>query len=324
MPALHYFVPGGSGRLKKGPHPERARQDAETLLLHTLGKNKAWLLAHRDDTLADEQAARFHRLIERRQAGEPIQYITGQQEFYGLPFRVTPDVLIPRPETEHLVEKALELAATLNSSVTGHDFNHDERIGSVSGHDFSRAESIPEKGGALAPANSGFPRILDVGTGSGAIAIALAHHLPQAQITAVDISAGALQIARENALSNAVADRIRFIESDLLASVEFEKFEVVVSNPPYVPAADRDSLSIEVRNHEPALALFAGEDGLDIYRRLIPHAFAALESGGYLLMEIGYGQSAAVGELLIQTGFEKIEFVPDLQGIPRVACARRP
>jgi release factor glutamine methyltransferase len=320
VPALKSFLPPGAARLSSGPHPDRARQDAETLLFYVLGKNRAWLIAHADDELSEAQAARFLALIERRHRGEPIQHITGEQEFYGLPFRVTPDVLIPRPETEHLVEKALELAATFTGS--GHIGS--ATIGSVSGHDFSRAESSPNDDRASAPANSGHPRILDVGTGSGAIAVALAHNLPHAQITAVDISAQALEIARANATRNGVADRIRFIESDLLAAVELEKFKVVLSNPPYIPTADRDSLSVEVRGHEPALALFAGEDGLDVYRRLIPQAFAVLEPRGYLLMEIGYGQSAAVARLLDQAGFMGIEFVPDLQGILRVVCGRRP
>jgi release factor glutamine methyltransferase len=307
MPAVRYFVPGGSGRLWKGPHPDRARQDAETLLLHVLGNNKAWWLAHHDDELAEDQAARFTELIERRYKGEPIQYIIGEAEFYGLPFRVTPDVLIPRPETEHLVEKALELATLSDGFVTGHDFR--------------RAESRAKQDRALAPAR--FPRIVDVGTGSGAIAVALAHHLPNAQVTALDISSAALNIARENALRNAVAGRIQFIQSDLLAAVAHEQFDIVASNPPYVPAVDRDSLAVEVRDHEPALALFAGEDGLDVYRRLIPETVAVLEPGGYLLLEIGFGQSTAVDALLRQAGFDEIEFIPDLQGIPRVARGRR-
>jgi release factor glutamine methyltransferase len=281
LTALGSIVADGTAQLETGPHPDRARQDSETLLLQVLGKNKAWLLAHADEELPNDQAARFLALIERRHAGEPIQYITGEAEFYGLPFRVTPDVLIPRPETEHLVEKALSLA-------------------------------------------SGIPalRILDIGTGSGAIAIALAHHLPDAQITALDISSAALAIARENAVRNGAA--IRFLESNLLAAVADQQFDLIVSNPPYVPTADRDSLSIEVRDHEPALALFAGKDGLDIYWRLIPVAFDALASGGHLLLEIGYGQSDAIAALLEGAGFASIEFVPDLQGIPRVACARRP
>jgi len=293
-------------RLWFGPHPDRARLDSETLLLHVVGKNKAWLLAHAEEDLPEDQADRFLGLIERRKAGEPIQYITGETEFYGLPFRVTPDVLIPRPETEHLVEKAIEFASISNSFVSGHDFSH--------------AASPPEDTRALAPAL----RILDIGTGSGAIAIALAHHLPTAQITAVDISAAALAIARENAERNGAAGRIRLLESNLLAAFTGEQFDLIASNPPYVPTADRDSLSVEVRNHEPALALFAGKDGLDIYQRLIPVAFAALTSGGHLLLEIGYGQSDSISALLEGTGFTHIEFVPDLQGILRVACAQRP
>jgi release factor glutamine methyltransferase len=305
------LIAEGEYELAAGPHPVSARRDAEVLLLYLFKRNDpqrntAWLIAHWNNPT--DHGAEFRALIKHRHAGEPIQYITGEQEFYGLPFHVTPDVLIPRPETEHLVEKALQLAANLKSSVTGHDF--------------SRAESRAKQDWALAPA--GFPRIVDIGTGSGAIAVALAHQLPNAQITALDISSFAINIARENAQRNGVADRIRFIQSDLLSAIADERFDMVVSNPPYVPQADRDSLSVEVREHEPALALFAGEDGLDIYRRLIPAGFAVLEPRGYILLEIGFGQSPAVAALLKQAGFVGIEFVPDFQGIPRVACGRRP
>jgi release factor glutamine methyltransferase len=233
--------------------------------------------------LLPQTEGRVNAVVERRAIGEPIQYITGEAEFYGLPFRVTSDVLIPRPETEHLVEKALDLAASL-------------------------------------PA----PRIVDVGTGSGCIAIAIAHCLPLAQITAIDLSAPALAIARQNAKRNGVSSQIRFLHGDLLAPVAQEQFEIVVSNPPYVPLADRAALAVEIRDHEPALALFAGDDGLDIFRRLIPAAVAALIPGGFLLLEIGHGQSAAVAALLAASGFGRIEFIPDLQSIPRVACAQRP
>jgi release factor glutamine methyltransferase len=164
--------------------------------------------------------------------------------------------------------------------------------------------------------------MVDVGTGSGAIAVALAHKLPHAQITAIDISSRALAIAEENAKRNGVA--VRFLRGDLLEPVAEQKFEILVSNPPYVPTADRAALSVEVREYEPALALFAGGDGLDAYRRLIPGAFGALTPGGYVALEIGYGQSTAVEGLFVGSGFERIEFVPDLQGILRVACARRP
>jgi len=281
MPSLRHHLDLASFALKDAPHPESARRDAELLLMHTLRKSRAWLITHGDKLLSEELCASYTKLMERRRHGEPIQYITGVTEFYGLPFRVTSDVLIPRPETEHLVEKVLSLA--------------------------DRFEQ---------------PRIVDVGAGSGAIAVALAHKLPQASITAIDLSQSALAIARENAKRNGVD--LRFLEGDLLAPVVADKFEFVVCNPPYVPETDRATLSVEVRDYEPALALFAGEDGLEVYRRLIPAAFEALVPGGYLVLEIGYGQSTAITELLARAGFEQIEFVPDLQGIPRVACARRP
>lgn len=272
----------GIALLSAGPHPDRARLDAETLLLHHIRKNKAWLMAHGNDSYAGCSAIGYAAMLERRRQGEPIQYITGECEFYGLPFRVTPDVLIPRAETEHLVEKCLSF---VNSAST--------------------------------------PRILDVGTGSGAIAINLAWQLRKANITATDISALALVVARDNAERNHVADRIRFLHGDLLAPVADEQFNIIVSNPPYVPAVDRPSLSVEVRDYEPALALFAGKDGLDLYRRLIPAAFSALLPGGYIALEIGYGQHYAIRSLLAAAGFQDIGFTPDLQGISRVAYAQK-
>jgi release factor glutamine methyltransferase len=250
--------------------------------MHVLVKDKTWLMTHWEEELPDGEAGRYTELIERRYKGEPVQYITSETEFYGLPFLVTPDVLIPRPETEHLVEKVIELAASFSA-----------------------------------------PRIIDVGTGSGAIAVALACHLLHAAITATDVSVSALVIARENAARNRVSDRIRFFEADLLATFAGEQFDIVVSNPPYVAEADRASLAAEVRDYEPDLALFAGEDGLEFYRRLIPSAFDAVTPGGFIALEIGYGQSPAIAQLLAITGFQQIEFLPDLRGIPRVACAKR-
>jgi release factor glutamine methyltransferase len=279
---LQDWLQAGESRLGAGPHPERARRDAETLLLHLLHRDRAFLIAHPHEILTAEGAVRYYALIDRRLAGEPIQYITGEAEFYGLAFRVNRDVLVPRPETEHVVEKALELAAG-----------------------FAR------------------PRMVDVGTGSGAIAVALADRLPAARITAIDRSAPALAIARLNAERNGVADRIRFLEGDLLAPVAAEQFEIVVSNPPYVPESDRESLAVEVREYEPARALFAGGDGLAIYRRLIPDAFSTLVTGGFAVLEIGHGQSGAVQGLLRDAGFDEIGFTPDLRGVPRVASARR-
>ncbi len=287
-PSLRFALDEAQKALAGGPHPERARRDTETLLLHALRKNApetnlAWLIAHDGEPLAPDAADTFCDLVERRLFGEPIQYITGDAEFYGLPFHVNRDVLIPRPETEHLVEKAIALAA-----------------------EFAR------------------PRIVDVGTGSGAIAVALAHALPFAEITATDISPAALAVAKENAAGNGVADRVRFHEGDLLEPVAGEQFDIVVSNPPYVPESDRNTLHQEVRNFEPGHALFAGADGLDIYRRLIPAAFGALLSGGVVALEIGYGQQETIRALLAGTGFSGIEFADDLQKIPRVSVARRP
>jgi len=292
-PTLRYALDEAQKVLAEGSHPERARRDTETLLLHALRKNAsnvnlAWLIAHDDEPLAPDAAATFCDLIERRLAGEPIQYITGEAEFYGLPLYVSRDVLIPRPETEHLVEKAIALAQKLR----------------------------------LSGANPVL-RIVDVGTGSGAIAVALAHALPSAEITATDISPEALAVAKANAARHGVADRMRFLEGDLLEPVAGEQFEMVVSNPPYVPESDRATLDVEVRNYEPAQALFAGEDGLRIYHRLIPAVFGALVTGGFAALEIGYGQQEAIHALLADAGFSGIEFFGDLQGIPRVAIARR-
>jgi release factor glutamine methyltransferase len=271
----------GEARLSVGPHAERAKQDAELLLRHVTGLDRAALLTRGTEALSTSMAATYGELLERRLGGEPIQYIVGETEFYGLRFRVNRDVLIPRPETEHLVEKAIALA---------------ER--------FERA------------------RIVDVGTGSGAIAVALAHALIEAEITAVDVSDAALAVAKENAQLNGVERRIRWRSGDLLEGLA-ERFEIVVSNPPYVPGGDRDSMAVEVREYEPGLALFAGEDGLDVYRRLIPASFDALVSGGWIALEIGYGQAAGVGGLLEASGFVQVEFTRDLQGIERVAAALR-
>ncbi len=259
--------------LAAGPHPERARRDAETLLLHVLrrqapDRNLAWLIAHDNSATMPKVGAEFGALVHRRRAGEPIQYITGEVEFYGLSFKVNRAVLIPRPETEHLVEKVIEIAGGLEM----------QRVAKL--------------------------RIADVGTGSGAIAVALACKLPVARIDVTENSAAALKVARANAEHNGVANRVTFHEGDLLAPVAGDLFDFVVSNPPYVPEPDRDSLSVEVRDYEPALALFAGADGLDVYRRLIPAAFAALTPGGFVALEIGFGQQdLQIGALLAASRF---------------------
>jgi release factor glutamine methyltransferase len=257
-----------------------SRADATLLLRHVLQIPRAELFAYRDRHLTQPQLQIFQELIDQRAKGRPIQYITGEQEFFGLPFRVTPDVLIPRPETEHLVEAAI-----------------------------TRLQNFTA------------PRIVDVGTGSGCIAIALAHSLPHAEIVALDISQPALAVAQINAKENGVAERIRFAESDLLTAVASERFDAVISNPPYVALSERASLAREVRDFEPAGALFAGPTGLEIYPRLIAQAGAVVKPGGWLLMEIGHGQRDAIAHLL--HGWDAVEFIPDLQSIPRVAVARK-
>jgi release factor glutamine methyltransferase len=260
-----------------------ATRDAELLLLHILQIPRTSLIAHPDQELSPSQRAAYENSIARRLRHEPVQYITGQQEFYGLTLKVTPAVLIPRPETEHLVEAVLKLLPT-NKSV----------------------------------------KIADIGTGSGAIAIALAAHLPQAAITALDISPEALTIATINAREHNVAARIRFFQSDLLSALdhEAETFDAIVSNPPYVAESDHATLHPQVRDYEPATALFAGETGLDVYHRLIPQAHNALKPTGLLALEIGHDQQDAIAALL--RTWHNPSFINDLQQIPRVALAQRP
>jgi len=273
--------------LAAGPHPEKAERDAQELLLLALrgdvpGAARAWLITHDGERVSADVAEAMATLVERRLTGEPMQYISGEAEFYGMRLGVNREVLIPRPETELAVEKALGFAKDL-----------------------------------------GAPRILEVGTGSGAIALALKHQRPGAVVTATEISEAALGVARDNAKRLGLRDRIRFLKGDLLEPVAGELFDIVVSNPPYVAERDHGSLAVEVREFEPAQALFAGADGLNVYRRLIPAAFAGIVSGGFVVLEIGFGQANAVQALLGDAGFTGIEFTADLQGIPRVAVSRR-
>ncbi|HEY1742776.1 MAG TPA: peptide chain release factor N(5)-glutamine methyltransferase [Granulicella sp.] len=266
--------------------PRIARRDAETLLSVVLGSERAWVLAHPEAELDAPHAETFFEFVTRRDIGEPLQYITGVQEFYGLELHVTPDVLIPRPETEHLIEAVLAWAAMQPDAL----------------------------------------RIVDIGTGSGAIAIALAAHLPSAEVIATDISPSALAVARGNAERLGFGQRIRFVQSDLLSGVDAEiaagmRFDVVASNPPYIPAGDAAEMQREVVAHEPHTALFAGKLGLDIYQRLIPAAHSALRGGGLLAMEIGFGQRHALEHLLID--WADVRFVDDYASIPRIVLAEK-
>jgi release factor glutamine methyltransferase len=299
-----------------------SRRDAETLLAHTLDHDRAWLLAHLEDDLSAEDLEAFRSLVAGRTAQQPLQHLTGTQEFFGLTLRVTPDVLIPRPETEHLVEAVL---------------------------DWARAQPDPHL------------QIADVGTGSGAIAIALASVLEHATVTAIDLSAAALAVANENADRLKLSNRVHFLYGDLLSPLltphtpadplftgdplnplvfgtdpikplignppvnpafTGPTFDIIASNPPYVAESDAATLAPEVRDHEPPLALYAGADGLGIYRRLIPQAHHLLRAGGLLALEIGFGQRQPVTDLL--AGWNGVRFIDDYAGIPRVVLAIRP
>ncbi len=266
-----------AARARLAATSQNPRRDAEVLLAHVLGWDQAALLTHPERLLSPAVADRFESLLRRRLASEPIQYLTGAQEFFGLLLEVSPDVLIPRPETEHLVEAVLER--------------------------FGREANA---------------RIVDVGTGSGAIAVALAHALPRSQVTAVDVSSAALEVARRNAQRHGVMERVRLLHSDLLAAIDSADFDAVVSNPPYI--ADGELLEPQVSNYEPHSALYAGPTGLEVYERLIPQARRVLKPQGWLVLEIGHGQQPALEALLSR--WRAVRFLPDLQGIPRVVEAQ--
>jgi release factor glutamine methyltransferase len=268
-----------AARARLASSSQYPRRDAELILAHVLGCGPTALLTHPERLLTAQQAEQFETLLKRRLASEPVQYLTGQQEFFGLVFEVSPDVLIPRPETEHLVEAVLER------------FDRDAN-----------------------------PHMVDVGTGSGAIAVTIAHALTRSRVMAVDLSLAALEVARRNAERHGVIDRVILRQSDLLAGSGSAEFDVVVSNPPYI--ANGEKLERQVSDYEPRSALYAGPTGLEIYERLIPQAIQALKPQGWLTMEIGYGQQPALEALL--GGWHEVSFVPDLQGIPRVVQARRP
>jgi release factor glutamine methyltransferase len=278
---------------------------AELLLLHVLGRDRAWLYAHPEEAVPGTDAHRFLSLILRRAEGEPTQYLTGKQEFWGLEFEVTPDVLIPRPETEHVLEVALdrlalrEIRAGRNQALTGDGLH-----------------------------------IIDVGTGSGCIAIALAKELPGASILATDISRAALDVARRNAARNAVSLRIEFLEANLLADVacsdrsavdrsESPKFDLIVSNPPYVGRKEKEALMREVRDHEPEVALYGGEEGYELYADLIAQAACRLTAGGLVVLELGHHALPAVEPLLDLPSWTNVGVTNDLAGIPRVIAAER-
>src|SRR5258706_6715808 len=250
------------------------RLTAEVLLAHAIGCDRAWLFAHSDEELRELWWIHYGRYLHQRLKGEPTQYITGRQEFYGRVFRVTPDVLIPRPETEHSVETALERRSIWSEAV-------------------------------------------DIGTGSGAIAVTLALETGR-RVLATDISAAALRIARANATT--LGAPVTFVACDLGSALPDHSFDLVIANPPYVPARDAANIQREVRDHEPPVALYGGDDGLEIYRRLIPEAARLLRPGGWLIMELGYAIVEPVRGML--EGWTDVEIRADLAGLPRVVIAR--
>jgi release factor glutamine methyltransferase len=262
------------------------RLNAELLLMFVLGRERAYLYAHPERELSAEEQAEFDEVIQQRARGCPTQYITGHQEFWGLDLLVSPAVLIPRPETEHVLETALEL-------VKEYYREHPHKL-----------------------------RMIDIGTGSGCIALALASELPQAEIHGCDVSEEALEMARVNAARLGLGNRALFRKSDLLSTYAGEKFDFVISNPPYVGESEADKVQKQVREFEPKIAVFCGAEGMDIYRRLIPQAKEALNPGGWLVTEIGYSSEPNVRELL--AGWADVQVTPDLQGIPRVIAAKRP
>jgi len=277
-------------RLRENQVPS-PRMNAELLLMFVLGSDRAYLYAHPERKLTADEQSRYDAALAERRRGVPAQYITGHQEFWGMDFIVSPAVLIPRPETEHVIETVM---AIQSSKCQPHP---------------ATATHRPQ----------GF-RIVDVGTGSGCIALALAKEFSEAEIDATDISAAALEAARANAARHQLENRVRFHETDLLAGVG-KDFDFVVSNPPYVGDSEQDQVQLEVRKFEPRSAVFAGPTGVEVIARLVPQAHAALRSGGWLVMEISGTIADETKRLL--SSWDDVHIIPDLQSIPRVVQARK-
>lgn len=276
---------------------------AELLLLHVLKKERAWIYAHPEEQISEADEQSYFHLLARRADGEPVQHLTGKQEFWSLDFEVSPDVLIPRPETEHVIEVALDRLA-VREIHAGRPQKNDGQ-------------------GLL---------IADIGTGSGCIAIALAKELPAAQIYATDISLAALAVAKRNAEYHNATAQIHFLEGNLLQSLKgsptvpnhsLPLLDLIVSNPPYVGRREKNSLAREVRDHEPESALYGGEEGYELYADLIAQAAQHLKPGGLLVLELGHSSLTAVRPLLDAPVWANVGVVQDLAGLPRVIAAER-
>ena len=272
-----------TSRILDGAGVPEARREAGSLMSFVLGKDRTFLISHAEDLVDEESLERLRGFVERRAAGEPLQYITGVQDFYGREFRVTPDVLIPRPETELLVEAALEVTTSKDTL------------------------------------------ICDVGTGSGCIALTLLCEMSRARAVAVDKSAAALEIAKQNAAKLDVSERSVFVVSDCFDALDPDEyhFDLIVSNPPYVAESALAGLQREVRDHEPLVALSPGADGLTVIRRLLTGAPAYLKPNGHLLMEIGFDQGESVRDLIDEAVWSLLEVRPDLQCIPRIVVLEK-
>jgi release factor glutamine methyltransferase len=270
--------------LRRAGVPE-ARREAGSLLEYVIVCDRTFIITHADHLISEEQLEKFRECVSRRAKGEPLQYITGHQAFYGLDFEVTKDVLIPRPETELLVEATLSLARDLHTA----------------------------------------PLICDVGTGSGCVTVALLRELPGAQAIGIDISEAAIRVAERNAALHSVNERVTFLVSDCLSALSSHKagFDFVVSNPPYVNGSAMDGLQREVRDHEPRMALTPGSDGLSVIKRLLSESLDVLKPGGYLLMEIGFDQGSAVQSLANREVWDLLDIHQDLQSIPRIVALQK-
>ncbi len=258
------------------------RREANSLLSFSLQKDKTFLIAHNDYQLSDEEEINFQTVLDRRAKHEPFQYITGKQEFYGLEFLLTPDVLIPRPETELIVENAIEILKPRPDS-----------------------------------------RFCEVGVGSGCISVSILHEIQMARATGVDISAKALEIAKKNAERHRVLERLELKLADVFSGLTDEKFDLIVSNPPYIPRQEIENLQAEVRSFEPLNALTDGQNGLSIIEKIITEAPLFLKPNGFLLMEIGFGQSAEVKRMFDAKIWQSVGFLLDLQNIPRTVKAKK-
>src|SRR5258708_908126 len=266
---------------------------AELLLLHATGRTRTSLYSHPEDQLTESESQNYFSMIERRTAGVPTQHLTGKQEFWGLEFEVTPDVLIPRPETEHVIEVALDRLA-----------GRELRAG--------RKQTLTGEG----------LQIADIGTGSGCIAIALAKELPGARIHATDISAATLAVARRNASRHNLSERVRFSECNLLDMVSTQ-FDLVACNPPYIGRREAASLMREVRDHEPEIALYGGEQGYEFYADIITQAAGHLKPSGILVLELGHNTLPHVPPLLDASNWTNVAVTNDLAGIRRVIAGEK-